>query len=153
MMETCLCTKRSLEFTSQFAGDVVSSVYCPECVERASDDTIVFELCEPGEFAGVWGVRYNRGELKRLDEAFRDADDYFLSLLISGVCGPAIARDYRRGGLCRILGFIHGPSEEMAESALNGNQRVIADEEKPTRLPKKTRSGPRESAARSKRRI
>lgn len=153
MLETCQCTKRSLEFSSQFEGDVVSNIYCPECLERAPGDAIVFELCDPGEYAGVWGVRYNRGELKRLDQAWRDSDDYYLSLLISGVCGPTIARDYRRGGLCRILGFIHGPSEEMAESSLNGNQRLIADEEKPSQLPKKTRSGPRESPARSKRRI
>jgi hypothetical protein len=39
-----------------------------------------------------------------LDPHYRDTDDYFVSLLGSGVCGPLLATDYRKGGLCRILG-------------------------------------------------
>lgn len=103
--ETCHCTKRTLEFTSEFESDVVTKVFCPECVKNAPEDAIVFELCEPGEYNGTWAVRYNKGELRRLDPAFRDEDDYYLSLLISGTVGPKIARNYRMGGLCRIFGF------------------------------------------------
>ncbi|MFA6603888.1 MAG: hypothetical protein WCT10_03550 [Patescibacteria group bacterium] len=103
--ERCLCGQRELVFTSEFKGDTVTKIYCPDCVNRAPGDAIIFELCESGEFSGIWGVVYNRGELKRLDAAFRDQDEYFLSLLISGTCGPKIARSYGAAGLCRIFGF------------------------------------------------
>ncbi len=103
--ETCLCKKRTVEFRSDFAGDVVTKIYCPACVDRAPGDAIVFELCEPSEYAGRWAVLYNRSELRRLDPAFRESDDYFLSLLISGTCGPTIAGAYGSAGLCRIFGY------------------------------------------------
>ncbi len=149
--ETCLCSKRTLTFTSQFNGDVVTRIFCPECVDRAPDDAIVFDLCEPGEFAGTWGVQYNAGELKRLDPAFRDRDDYFLSLLISGVCGPEIARSYGKSGLCRIFGFKgRSRGEAAAESELGGNQEVLAAEEMPSKLPGDVVSGPKESPRRGR---
>lgn len=116
--ETCLCTKRVLDFRSEFDGDVVTKIYCPECVDRAPGDAIIFELCEPGEYSGVWAVLYNKGELKRLDEHYRDSNDYYLSLLISGVCGPSIARDYTKGGLCRIFGF-KGSAQPHAQAEID----------------------------------
>jgi len=118
--ETCLCKKRTLDFTSDFDSDVVTKVFCPECAAQAPEDAIVFELCEPGEFNGTWAVKYNKGELKRLDPAFRDDDDYYLSLLIAGTVGPKIARNYRMGGLCRIFGFKgEGPDRESEERMLD----------------------------------
>jgi hypothetical protein len=128
--ETCLCTKRHLIFTSDFTGDTVTRIFCPTCVERAPDDAIIFDLCESSEFRGTWGVVYNRSELKRLDDAFRDTDDYYLSLLISGTCGPKIVRDYGKTGLCRVFGFKRGPSERTNEAALNAaaDKMIAADE-------------------------
>ena len=127
--ETCLCTKRTLEFRSEFESDVVARIYCPACVDRAPGDAVIFDLCEPGEFEGIWGVIYNKGELKRLDPHFRDSDDYYLSLLISGTCGPTIARDYGKGGLCRIFGFKHGADTARKESALSGPEEALVDKE------------------------
>jgi hypothetical protein len=152
--ETCLCAKHTLEFTSEFQGDVVTKIYCPHCVDRAPDDAIVFELCEPGELAGVWGVLYNRGELERLDRAFRDADDYYLSLLISGVCGPSVIKTHYRGGggICRIFGFkSQGPDRTASESSLSGHQHAIADDEAGTRWPGDVYAGPKEGAGKGKR--
>lgn len=119
--ETCLCAKNTVEFTSEFQGDVVTKLYCPTCVSKAPGSAIIFELCEPGVFQGIWGVDYNKAELARLDtKAYRNEDDYFLSLLISGACGPTIARSYKQGGLCRIFGFKHGPNAMKLESKLTG---------------------------------
>jgi hypothetical protein len=148
--ETCLCAKRQLVFRSEFAGDTVTKIYCPECVDRAPDDAIIFDLCEPGEFAGTWGVQYNVAELKRLDPAFRPADDYFLSLLISGTCGPEAARSFKKHGLCRIFGFKKGPAAGETGSALNGSDAIVAAEEKPSKRPGDRASGPREPAGRRK---
>jgi len=148
--ETCLCTKRELVFRSEFDGDTVTKIYCPECVDRASDDAIIFDLCEPGEFAGTWGVRYNAAELKRLDPAFRQTDDYFLSLLISGACGPEAARSYKKHGLCRIFGFKRGPTTAGLESALDGAGPVIAAEEMPAKRAGDVASGPREPSGKRK---
>lgn len=136
-VETCHCTKRTLEFSSEFEGDVVTKIWCPDCITSAPDDAIVFELCEPGEYAGVWGLKYNAGELKRLDpRAFRDTDDYYLSLLISGTVGPIVVKThYRSGGYCRILGFNHGPSTAAAELMLAGKDRALADQELPAKGP------------------
>jgi len=106
--ETCLCAERQLDFRSDFDGDVVTRIFCPRCVDRAPADAVIFDLCEPGQYAGTWAVQYNAGELKRLDPAFRPAEDYFLSLLISGACGPEIARNYKKTGLCRIFGLKGG---------------------------------------------
>ena len=114
--ERCFCGKREIAFTSDFEGDTVTKIFCPACIDRAPGDAIVFELCEAGEFNGIWGVVYNRGELKRLDAAFRDSDDYYLSLLISGTCGPKIARSYGQTGLCRIFGFKQGSASAAAEN-------------------------------------
>jgi hypothetical protein len=127
--ETCFCAKRTVEFRSDFESDVVAKIYCPACVERAPEEAVIFELCDPGEFAGLWGVVYNKGELKRLDPHYRETDDYFYSLLISGVCGPAIAREYKKTGLCRIFGFKHGADAQRAESTLNRPQEALAEEE------------------------
>ncbi len=149
--ESCLCAKRSLRFNSDFDGEVVTKIYCPDCVGRAPDEAIVFDLCEPSEYAGTWGVHYNAGELKRLDPAFRDRDDYYLSLLISGVCGPEIARSYGKAGLCRIFGFKgRSPDEAGAGATLGGKEEVIATEEMPGRLPGDVVSGPGESPRRSR---
>lgn len=138
--ETCLCKKRTLEFRSDFKSDVVTKIYCPECVERAPDDAIIFELCEPGEYSGAWGVRYNKGELKRLDKkAFRDTDDYYLSLLVSDVCGPVIAGDYKKGGLCRVFGFKKGPDADREEAGLSEPEKDIA-REKPKKRKRGTKS-------------
>lgn len=135
--ETCLCKKRTLEFRSDFKSDVVTKIYCPACVERAPDDAIIFELCEPGEYNGTWGVRYNKGELKHLDKkAFRDTDDYYLSLLVSDVCGPVIAGDYKKGGLCRVFGFKKGPDAEKRRSGLSEAKEDVAQEK-----PKKRKRG------------
>lgn len=117
--ETCLCTKFTVDFASEFDGDVVTKLYCPTCVSRAPETALVFELCEPGMYQGVWAVDYNRGELKRLDPHFRDTDDYYISLLASNTCGPTIARDYKRGGLCRIFGMKEGPDERHRLRTLN----------------------------------
>lgn len=100
--QTCLCAKRTIEFTSDFVGEV-AKIYCPTCVSKAPESAISFELCEPGELQGIWAVDYNKSELKRLDPHFRDSEDYYVSLLGSGVCGPKLATDYRTG-LCRIMG-------------------------------------------------
>ncbi len=101
--ETCSCAKRTIEFATEFKGDVVAKVYCPTCVSRAPGSAIHFELCEPGELQGIWAVDYDKAELKRLDPHFRDDDSYFVSLLGSGACGPKLVTDYRTG-LCRIMG-------------------------------------------------
>ena len=148
--ETCLCTKRELVFRSEFAGDTVTKIYCPECVDRAPGDAIIFDLCEPGEFSGTWGVRYNAAELKRLDPAFRPTDDYFLSLLISGTCGPEAARSYKKHGLCRIFGFKQGSADAEIGSTLSGAGQIIAAEEIPTKRPGDVASGPREPAGKRK---
>ena len=127
--ETCQCKKRTVAFTSEFESDVVTKIYCPECVRKAPGDAIVFELCEPGEYNGTWAVSYNKGELKRLDPHFRDDDDYFLSLLIAGTVGPKIARSYRMGGLCRIFGFKNGgPGGEKRERELGDKDHDAAHE-------------------------
>lgn len=110
--EKCLCGTRTLTFRSDFPSDVVAKIYCPACVDRAPDEAIIFDLCEPGQFAGTWGIRYGSGELKRLDPHFRDTEDYYLSLLISGTCGPEIARSYGQTGLCRIFGLKRRPDDD-----------------------------------------
>lgn len=142
--ETCLCKKRTLDFSSQFESDTVAALFCPDCVERAPSDALVFELCEPGQFMGLWGVRYNRGELKRLDPWYRDSDDYYLSLLISGTCGPKVAREYKTGGLCRIFGFKKLPEQGEPETELPGTgylepqAKTAASRKKPrTKMKKK----------------
>lgn len=125
--ERCKCTKHELEFTSEFDKDVVTKVFCPDCVADAPDEAIIFELCEPGEFNGMWGVLYNKAELKDIDSAYRDADDYFLSLLISGTVGPKIARNYRMGGLCRIFGYKgRGPDVQAKEIPLTGKGQDLS---------------------------
>lgn len=127
--ERCKCTKHELEFTSEFDRDVVTKVFCPECVIDAPDDAIIFELCEPGEFNGMWGVLYNKAELKDIDSAYRDADDYFLSLLISGTVGPKIARNYQMGGLCRIFGYKgRGPDVQAREIPLTGTGQDLSSD-------------------------
>ena len=148
--ETCFCTKRQLAFRSDFDGDTVTRIFCPECVDRAPADAIIFDLCEPGKFAGTWAVQYNPAELKRLDPAFRHADDYYLSLLISGACGPEIARSYGQSGLCRIFGFKKGPGDLEAEADLAGRQEIIAADEKPTKWPGGVASGPKEAPRKRK---
>jgi hypothetical protein len=126
--ETCLCNAKTIRFQSGFGVDVVSQLYCPRCVDRASSDVIVFEMCEPSLYRGHWGVRYNTGELKRLDTAFRDSEAYYLSLLISGKVSPEMAVRYGEGGLCRILGFKYGPEEERHASELTGAQASIHED-------------------------
>jgi len=74
--ETCLCTRRTLRFASTFGTDVVTQLYCPKCIDRAAEDAIIFEMCEPSMYAGHWGILYNAGELKRLDAHFIASEDY-----------------------------------------------------------------------------
>ena len=128
--EKCKCTKQELEFTSEFDRDVVTKIFCPACVIDAPDNAIIFELCEPGKYNGTWGVLYNKAELKNADSAFRDDDDYYLSLMISGTVGPKIARDFRMGGLCRIFGFKgSGPTRHSSETPLTGKGQDLATKE------------------------
>jgi hypothetical protein len=152
--ETCFCGKRTVEFRSEFKGDVVSMLYCPDCVDRAPSDAIIFELCEPGDYAGIWAMLYNKGELKRLDEHFRDNDAYYLSLLISGVCGPSIAREYTKTGLCRIFGFKHGADAARRESTLNAAEEAVAEDESLTtplpQLPAMPKTKKKKAAAKKK---
>lgn len=130
--ETCYCTKQTLEFKSEFEGDTVTKIYCPTCSSRAPGNAVMFQLCEPGEYFGMWGVEYNKAELEKFDNHFRDTDDYYTSLLISGVCGPVIANDYTTGGLCRIFGMKHGPDMANAEKDLPQFEEDIAhDKPKP----------------------
>lgn len=106
--KSCHCRKRLLECTTDFGRGAISEVFCPDCMEKATADAIAFELTEPGEFQGLWAIRYDKRELREKDEHFRDAAEYFMSLLISGVCGPTAARHYSRAGLSRILGVVGG---------------------------------------------
>ena len=127
--EKCKCTKHELEFTSEFDKDVVTKIFCPECIVDSPGEAIVFELCEPGKYNGMWAVLYNKAELKSLDPAYRDEDDYFLSLLISGTVGPKIARNYRMGGLCRIFGFKgRSPDVQTREITLTGEGQDISSD-------------------------
>ena len=148
--ETCFCTKRTVEFRSDFEGDTVAKIYCPACVERAPGEAIVFELCEPGEYEGVWAVLYNKGELKRLDPHFRDSDEYFLSLLISGTCGPSIARDYKKSGLCRIFGYKHGPDTRWKESSLPATEEALAEGDDLAAVPPQPTPSKRKAPAKKK---
>lgn len=127
--ETCLCNSKTVRFQSSFGADVVTQLYCPRCVDRASGDTIVFEMCEPSLYRGHWGIRYNDVELRRLDPAFRDSEDYYLSLLISGQACPEMAVHYGEGGLCRIVGFKYGPGEERHAAGLTGEDARMHFEE------------------------
>ena len=103
--ETCFCKTHTLDFHSDFGADVVDGLYCPKCSDRAPKDAVMFELCEPGELAGIWGVRYNTAELTRLDPHFSDSENYFLGLLIGFKAAPDVVRSYYRdGGLCRVIG-------------------------------------------------
>ncbi|KPJ85347.1 hypothetical protein AMJ57_03400 [Parcubacteria bacterium SG8_24] len=143
--ETCYCKKRELVFRSDFGVDTVTQLYCPDCVDRSPEDAIIFEMCEPNEYHGVWGVLYNRTMLKELDDHFRDNDDYYLSLLISGTVGPEIARKYGEAGLCRIIGFKYGPDRSWSEAAIFGTDQKLADEGQPTDWPGDVVAGPKEA--------
>lgn len=118
-----------LDFRSDFGENVVTALYCPKCTDRAPGNALIFDLCEPGEVAGTWAVEYNPGMLKHLDTNFHDDDGYYLSLLISGMCAPEVIRThYRGGGVCRIVGFKHGPDVSREESTLSSKEHQLAEE-------------------------
>lgn len=130
--ETCNCARRSLDFASAFDGDTVTRLYCPDCVNQAPPDAVVFELCDDPKRAGIWAVAYNAGELKRLDPGFRDSDDYYLSLLIAGTCGPKAVSMSAKTALCRVLGMKRGPDMALMESTLSGKEAAWLEREDAT---------------------
>lgn len=82
----CFCKKTQEEFSSNrdLGESAVTQFFCPDCSGRAPDNAILFAVEDvPGKL-GVYGVTWNPAELKRMDPEFRDEDDYYEDLLVSG---------------------------------------------------------------------
>lgn len=138
----CFCKKVEEKFSSSqgFGESSVTQFFCPDCSNRAPDEATLFEVEDvPGKL-GVYGVDWNQAEMKKIDPEFRDDDDYYEELLTGGgLTLECLAKEEK-------IPVIWGRKREddLAE-ALGGRDYLLTEDEMPTKLPKKTRSGPEES--------
>lgn len=138
----CFCKKREENFSSNrdLNETVVTQFFCPDCSNRAPDEAVLFEVEDvPGKL-GVYGIDWNESELRRLDPNFSDDLDYYEDLITSGGLTLAcLAKDEKTPV------FWGWKREDDLTEALGGRDYLLAKDEMPTKLPKKTRSGPDES--------
>lgn len=148
IVKECYCKKEKIKFRCQdrlYHADVVDLLYCPTCVDRASQDTLILEIIKKDK-SGLWGIKYNSLILREKDKKnFKDNEKYYIDLFESGKCIFDFISQKTKKGLYRIIGFKNLPELEGSEVLSGPDKTMIKKGGKPTKLPKKTRSGPEES--------
>ena len=141
----CFCKKESVNFVCDFSENVVDEVYCPNCSDRASDDSLLIKITAIPGMMGIWGIRYNKVVLKDLDSNFKDDEEYLIKVFEKKCSFEKIPRRTSQA-FYEIVGLKGNLSHHKGEDALSGpDKKMIEKGGKPTKLPKKTRSGPEES--------
>ncbi len=122
----CFCKKSEEEFSSnrELEESSVTQFFCPDCSNRAPETAILFEVEDvPGKL-GVYGVIWNKAELKRMDPEFRDEEDYYEDLLLSGAITLKCLADEEK------IPVIWGQrSEDEILDALGGKSYLLEDED------------------------
>ena len=125
----CFCKKTEEKFVSnlELGGSSVTQFFCPDCSNRASDDAMLFEVEDVPGHLGVYAVTWNGAELKRMDSNFRDEEDYYEDLLISGAVTLKCLADEEK------IPVIWGKkSEDEVLDALGGKSYLLGDEDEET---------------------
>ena len=145
--KSCFCKKESVEFVcdSKFNETIISEVYCPTCSDRAADDSLLIKIMSIPRMIGIWGVKYNKEVLKELDTEYKDKEEYFVNVF-ERKCGFKAIPERTRQAFYEVVGMKGDLSHHKGEDVLSGpDKKMIEKDGKPTKLPKKTRSGPEES--------
>lgn len=138
----CFCKKTEEKFSSnrELGETVVTQFFCPDCAGRAPGEAVLFEIEDvPGKL-GVYGIDWNEAELRRFDSDFSNDLGYYEDLILSGgLTLECLAKEEKTPV------FWGWKREDDLTEALGGRDYLLAEDEVPTKLPKKTRSGPDES--------
>lgn len=121
----CFCKKREEEFSSNRALEEssITQFFCPDCSNRAPDEAILFEVEDiPGKL-GVYGITWNKAELRRMDLDFRDEEDYYGGLLSEGGVTLKCLADEEKAPV-----IWDKENEDEVLDALGGKDYLLGDE-------------------------
>jgi len=137
----CFCKKNKIKFHADknLDEEAVDVLYCPFCVDRASDEAFIVHVTGIPEMIGLWAIWYNKSYLKEADKNFRNEDDYFMDLFASGRCVFGAIWKKRKKPAYEIVGIKSGVLKLKIEELLSGpDYLMIRKDGKPVKLPGKT---------------
>lgn len=138
---TCFCRKTNLKFRSlaNYSAEIITRLYCPKCVDRAPEEALLIRVFKTPKNDGLYALDWNQGVLKYLDPKFRDQESWYANFFGK----KKLIFDFLPNKKPERFYEIVGQKKDFALQELTTYKRL--ESEKPTKLPKKKRKGPKES--------
>lgn len=140
----CHCTDHRITFRvdQDLDHNIVTELYCPDCLDEAPEDTVIIEMTGIDQLVGLWGVTFNRYVLEALDKNYDDSDQYLADLFNQ----ERINFDLVPPGNKNFYKIISVKKGHPGGKALSGPDRqMMKHGPKPSKLPKDKLTRPNES--------